>query len=105
MTWMFTGELKPDGRPIWKCEACGRKIWGHNVAPHHCQGPVPKRLRASEVPCRKRGLVYGKIDNSSCSCKETVYSCSMHAFCTINPVAGLVNNIQPKACRDCKNQE
>lgn len=103
--WKFTGKNTKDGRPIWACRVCNARIWGWRVADHSCLGTPAAKPKAAEVPCKHRGLVYAKINDVSCGCKATVFSCSVHAFCTISPINGTIQNIIPKCCIECDNRE
>jgi hypothetical protein len=103
--WKQTGEFSPDGRPFWVCAnepPCKLKALGHTIMPHtHANSTMPPV--AADLPCVHRGLVWGKIGPACC--RRVVFSCSKHAFCTINPQTDTVNNIVPAICSGCHDRE
>lgn len=103
MSWEQTGEFMSDGRPIWKCPDCGRRIWGHRVAPHTCNGKAPEPpATAATVPCRFRGDVYTSIKVSSC-CKSAVFRCGQEddALCVIKEKGLVLNGKELRCCLSC----
>ena len=103
MSWEFTGNSLPDGRPIWRCPVCCRKIWGHNPSPHNCTGAVAPKAKKDDLPCSRRGDPQGKVNNATCNCKDVVYGCSKYGVCTINHVDSLFGQVQPQSCADCED--
>lgn len=107
MNWVPTGEYKPDGRPIWHCPVCKARVAGERPARHGCgRKPVlPVKYVPAQVPCRSasRGERYARLRDESCGCMETVYACSLHSLCTINPVTGDVGGTVPQCCLTCEN--
>lgn len=102
MSWQPTGENLPDGRPIWHCDQCGRRIWGHKVGRHACDGPPPEPATAANTPCRFRGDVYTSIRVSSC-CKSAVFRCGQEddALCVIKEDGLKINDKVLRCCVKC----
>ena len=95
----LTGATLPDGRPIWKCDACGARVWGHKIAPHSCDGPAPT---AANTPCSYRGDVYTSVKVADC-CKSAVFRCGQEddAFCVIKEENLKINDKVLRCCRTC----
>lgn len=110
MSYELTDETKPDGRPIWECRHCGRRVAGHVVAEHHCSEDEA-RLAVADLPCPHRGEQCGTV---GCGCGGggvplAVFVCTLHERCTLQGtnVAGLKvknadgNCVRPSVCLGC----
>lgn len=91
MRWELTGKLLPDGRPIWVCNSCGKKIWGYNVAPHNCNQP-------------KHCVYLLNVLTSYGCCGSpitTIYGCMKLTACTVETNDGTLE-FQDKSVASCE---
>lgn len=110
MSWERTGETLPDGRPKWMCKKCGKKIWGHVVGTHSCDGTKAVQPTTTILPCRFRGEVYGRMRKSSdCDCWSVVWKCGCEhiesGLCVLAPVDGDAYGKKPGICVKCEHRQ
>lgn len=96
MSYEYTGKALGDGRPIWECKTCHRKVWGFNPGKHSCK--PDDSAKPATVPCKSRGLPMGKA-GSAC-CRVVLYGCSKHGKCTIKAAEPEIQN-----CLSCLERD
>jgi len=108
MSWERTGETLDDGRPIWTCKKCGKKIWGHVVGTHSCDGTKPVQPITTILPCRFRGEAYGRMKKPGCDCWAVVFSCACDEIksgvCVLAAVEGDAYGKIPGVCVSCPHR-
>lgn len=118
--WQPTGERKSDGRPVYRCSRCGRRIWGESIAPAKCRKqidgdeakPEPRRLAADDLPCKHRGEQITTVPCGLCGGKDRavpVYRCDVFALAVIEPTARTdkqrIDGTLPQRCVGCGRRE
>ena len=109
MSWERTGESLPDGRPIWECRKCNKRIWGHVVGTHSCDGTKAVQPTTTILPCRFRGEVYGRMKKPDCNCWSVVFSCACDEIksgvCVLAAVEGDAYGKIPGVCVSCPHRQ